>query len=59
MGNVECIDISDFPGIGQTMEDPGKWSEKIAPHKPANDSNKPLTLTASGSDKPNKLYRQN
>jgi type I restriction enzyme M protein len=37
-GNIECIDISDFPGAGQTMEDLEKWSDKIAPRKPANDS---------------------
>jgi type I restriction enzyme M protein len=35
---IKCIAISDFPGFGQTMEDLEKWSDKIAPRKPANDS---------------------
>lgn len=37
-GQVNCIAISDFPGNGQTMEDLEKWSDKITPRKPANDS---------------------
>lgn len=36
--NVQCNDISDFPGEGQTMEDLEKWADKIKPRKPANDS---------------------
>ncbi|HNW70735.1 MAG TPA: N-6 DNA methylase [Bacteroidales bacterium] len=36
--NVRCIDISDFPGEGQSMEELEKWSDKISPRKPANDS---------------------
>ena len=35
---VNCIAISDFPGNGQTMEDLEKWSDRITPRKPANDS---------------------
>jgi len=35
---VDCFDISDFPGEGQTMEDLEKWADKIKPRKPANDS---------------------
>lgn len=35
---VNCNDISDFPGAGQTMEDLEKWADKIKPRKPANDS---------------------
>ncbi|NEW85207.1 MAG: SAM-dependent DNA methyltransferase [Mariniphaga sp.] len=35
---VQCNDISDFPGEGQTMEDLEKWADKIKPRKPANDS---------------------
>lgn len=35
---VQCYDISDFPGAGQTMEDLEKWADKIKPRKPANDS---------------------
>jgi len=35
---VQCFDISDFPGEGQTMEDLEKWADKIKPRKPANDS---------------------
>jgi len=35
---VNCSDISDFPGAGQTMEDLEKWADKIKPRKPANDS---------------------
>lgn len=36
--NIQCNDISDFPGEGQTMEDLEKWADKIKPRKPANDS---------------------
>lgn len=36
--NTNYSDIADFPGEGQTMEDLEKWSDKIAPRKPANDS---------------------
>jgi type I restriction enzyme M protein len=36
--NEECIDISDFPGFGQTMQDLEKWSDKTKSRKPANDS---------------------
>ncbi|GHV15411.1 restriction endonuclease subunit M [Bacteroidia bacterium] len=36
--NTTYLDIADFPGEGQTMEDLEKWSDKIAPRKPANDS---------------------
>ena len=35
---INCNDISDFPGFGQTMEDLEKWADKIKPRKPANDS---------------------
>jgi type I restriction enzyme M protein len=35
---VQCNDISDFPGEGQTMEDLEKWADRIKPRKPANDS---------------------
>ncbi|MFA6400455.1 MAG: N-6 DNA methylase [Salinivirgaceae bacterium] len=35
---VNCNDISDFPGAGQTMEDLEKWADRIKPRKPANDS---------------------
>ena len=35
---IQCNDISDFPGEGQTMEDLEKWADKIKPRKPANDS---------------------
>lgn len=35
---VQCYDISDFPGEGQTKEDLEKWADKIKPRKPANDS---------------------
>ncbi len=35
---VQCHDISDFPGDGQTMEDLEKWADRIKPRKPANDS---------------------
>ncbi|HBZ25646.1 MAG TPA: N-6 DNA methylase [Rikenellaceae bacterium] len=35
---VNCNDISDFPGAGQTIEDLEKWADKIKPRKPANDS---------------------
>ncbi|OAV63972.1 putative type I restriction enzymeP M protein [Bacteroidales bacterium Barb6XT] len=34
----KCTDIADFPGEGQTMDDLEKWSDKINPRKPANDS---------------------
>lgn len=36
--NINCIDISDFPGQGQTMKDLEESSEKAFPRKPANDS---------------------
>ncbi len=35
---VNCNDISDFPGAGQTMEDLEKFADRIKPRKPANDS---------------------
>jgi len=35
---IQCYDISDFPGAGQTMDDLEKWADKIKPRKPANDS---------------------
>jgi type I restriction enzyme M protein len=35
---VQCFDISDFPGQGQTMEELEKWADKVKPRKPANDS---------------------
>jgi len=35
--NIEYNDISDFPGLGQTMDDLER-SDKITPRKPANDS---------------------
>ncbi|KAA6343522.1 putative type I restriction enzymeP M protein [termite gut metagenome] len=35
--NLTYNDISDFPGLGQTMDDLER-SDKIAPRKPANDS---------------------
>lgn len=35
---VNCNDISDFPGAGQTMEDLEKYADRIKPRKPANDS---------------------
>lgn len=37
-GNVELVDISDFPGAGQTMEDLELSGERAQPRKPANDS---------------------
>ncbi len=36
--NEHCLDISDFPGEGQTMEELEKWSDKTKSRKPANDS---------------------
>lgn len=35
---VNCFDISDFPGEGQTMDDLINRADKIQPRKPANDS---------------------
>ncbi len=35
---VQCFDISDFPGEGQTMDDLVNRADKIQPRKPANDS---------------------
>lgn len=35
---IECQDISDFPGAGQTMEDLETAYERMQPRRPANDS---------------------
>jgi len=35
---VQCFDISDFPGEGQTMDDLINRADKVQPRKPANDS---------------------
>lgn len=38
IGNVDMLDISDFPGANETIEDLERQGERAKPRKPANDS---------------------
>lgn len=38
IGNVNLHDISDFPGVNETIEDLERQGERAKPRKPANDS---------------------
>lgn len=38
VGNVDMQDISDFPGVNETIEDLERQGERAKPRKPANDS---------------------